>query len=182
MTLITVVRLSAVTAAILLATGATRAESKAEIDIGIFNTMSLFFAQDAANRELAAKAAGILVFPRIRQRGAGSAGDCGQGALLVDGHPVAYYSIGATASGAAAGPSQRSEVLLFMTQGALEAFRNSHDWVVGANARVAVVTKGAGAQYDTRTLRKPILAFLFGERGLIGTRSIDGERISMKSS
>jgi len=168
--------------AMLLASGAARADSKAEIDVGVASAMSRFYAQDPANRELARKAAGVLVFPHITKGGVGIAGEYGEGALLVGGHPVAYYSIGAASVGATVGVGQRSEVLLFMTREALDGFRKSQGWTVGADAQVAVVSKGAGAQYDNETLRKPILAFVFGEKGLIGDLSIEGAKITMKAT
>ncbi len=177
-----VLQVTAATVALLFAMVASRAETQAEINVGVSNAMSRFYAQDPANRELVGKAAGVLVFPHITKGGVGIAGEYGEGALLVGGHPVAYYSIGAASIGATVGVGQHSEVLLFMTREALDGFRKSHGWTVGTDAQVAVVSKGAGAQYDNATLRKPILAFLFGEKGLIGDLSIEGSKITMKSS
>lgn len=164
------------------AAAVSRAETKAEINAGVTEAMTRFYAQDPANRELANKAAGVLVFPRITKGGVGVAGEYGEGSLLVHGHPVAYYSIGSASVGATLGVGQHSEVLLFMTRASLDAFRRSHGWTVGADAQVAVVSKGAGAQYEAATLRKPILAFVFSEKGLIGDLSIEGSKISVKSS
>ena len=175
-------QVGATSAALIFVTGAARAETRAEIDAGVRDAMSRFYAQDHANRELVKKAAGVLVFPHVTKGGVGVAGEYGEGSLLVDGRPVAYYSIGAASVGATVGVGQHSEVLLFMTQQALDDFRKSHGWTVGADAQVALVSKGAGAQYDNETLRKPILAFVFGEKGLIGDLSIEGAKITMKSS
>jgi lipid-binding SYLF domain-containing protein len=43
---------------------------------------------------------------------------------------------------------------------------------------VAVLSKGAGGDYDTKTLQRPILGFVFGEKGLIGDASLDGSKIT----
>ena len=64
-----------------------------------------------------------------------------------------------------------------MTDAALEKFMNSKDWTVGIDAGVAVV-KGAGAQYDSETLRKPVVAFVFGEKGLIADVSLEGAKVT----
>jgi len=40
-----------------------------------------------------------------------------------------------------------------------------------------VLTDGGGGSYDTQTLQKPILAFVFGENGLIGDASVEGSKI-----
>ena len=175
-------QISAAAVAMLFASVPSRAETKAEIDVAVSAAMSRFYAQDHANRELVSKAAGVLVFPHITKGGIGVAGEYGEGALRVGGHTVAYYSIGAASVGATVGVGQHSEVLLFMTQEALDGFRKSHGWTVGADAQVALVSKGAGAQYDNATLRRPILAFVFGEKGLIGDISIEGAKITMKAS
>jgi hypothetical protein len=42
----------------------------------------------------------------------------------------------------------------------------------------AVISKGAGGRYDTTTLGKPILGFVFGEKGLIGDLSLEGTKIT----
>jgi lipid-binding SYLF domain-containing protein len=38
--------------------------------------------------------------------------------------------------------------------------------------------KGAGGDYDSETLRKPVLAFVFNEHGLIADASLEGAKIS----
>lgn len=177
-----VLKTTVVTAAILFGALVAKAESTAEINVGVANAMSRFYAQDASHLELSRKAAGILVFPHVTKGGLGIAGEYGEGALLVDGRPTAYYTIGAASVGATAGVGQHSEVILFMTQEALGNFRRSQGWTVGADAQVAVVSKGAGAQYNTEVMKKPILAFMFGEKGLIGDLSIEGAKISIKTS
>jgi hypothetical protein len=40
-----------------------------------------------------------------------------------------------------------------------------------------VVSKGAGGGYDSETLQKPILGFVFDEKGLIGDLSLKGSKI-----
>ena len=48
-----------------------------------------------------------------------------------------YYSTTAGSIGFQAGAQSKAMVLLFMTQGALDKFRNSSGWTVGADATVA---------------------------------------------
>ena len=45
------------------------------------------------------KSTGMLVFPRVTKRGAGVAAEYGEGALLVHGKTVGYYSVGAASVG-----------------------------------------------------------------------------------
>jgi lipid-binding SYLF domain-containing protein len=49
---------------------------------------------------------------------------------------------------------------------------------VGADVGIAVASKGAGADYDTVTMKKPVVAFVFGEKGLIADASVDGTKVN----
>jgi lipid-binding SYLF domain-containing protein len=70
------------------------------------------------------------------------------------------------------------EIILFMTQGALDKFTKSEGWSAGGDTSIAVVSQGTGAQYDSATLGKPILGFIFSEKGLIGDVSLEGTKIT----
>jgi lipid-binding SYLF domain-containing protein len=65
-----------------------------------------------------------------------------------------------------------------MTPDSLDKFQKSEDWSVGADASFALVSKGSGGQYDTATLGKPILGFIFHEKGLLGDLSFEGSKIT----
>jgi lipid-binding SYLF domain-containing protein len=156
---------------------AARADSKQEIDVSVADTLQRFTNANPAHAELLRKAAGILVFPRITKAGAGIGGEHGDGALLKHGQTVNYYSLTSGSVGLTLGAGQRSEVLLFMTREALEKFEASGSFNVGVDAQVAVVSQGAGGAYDSETLRKPILGFVFDEKGLIGDLSLKGSKI-----
>ena len=154
------------------------ARTKAEIDASADRALTHFYALNPKHKELAGKAVGILIFGRVTKGGAGVAGEFGEGALRVNGATVNYYSIASASVGLTLGVARHSEVILFMTQESLEKFRESQDWSVGADTSFALVSKGAGGQYDSATLNKPILGFIFGEKGLIGDLSFEGSKIT----
>jgi len=153
------------------------AESKAEIDVSVDEALKQFYALSAANKDLASKAAGMLVFPRVTKGGVGIGGEYGEGVLQVNGKTVNYYSVGSASIGLTLGVAKRSEIVMFMTQEALDKFTKSDGWSIGADAGVALVSQGAGGTYDSKTLQKPILGFVFGEKGLIGDLSLEGSKI-----
>jgi lipid-binding SYLF domain-containing protein len=161
-----------------LASTAVLAASKAEIDAGVARTRHAFKHLNTENQALAHKAYGELVFPELTKGGVGVAGEFGEGALLVHGKTRAYYSLTAASVGLTLGGGQHSEILLFMTPDALNKFENSKGWSVGADAGVALISSGSDKSYDTETLKKPILAFIFGEKGLIGDASVEGAKIN----
>jgi lipid-binding SYLF domain-containing protein len=40
-----------------------------------------------------------------------------------------------------------------------------------------MISKGGGGNYDTDTLKKPVVGFVFAEKGLIGDASLEGSKI-----
>ncbi len=156
----------------------TMAASPAEIDVGVQATLQSFYAQNSEHRELADKAAAMLVFPHVTKAGVGVGGLHGEGAFLVQGKTVKYFQVTGASLGATLGAAEHAEVILFMTSEARDNFQRSEGWTIGADAGVAVASKGTGAEYDVATLRRPILTFVLDERGLIGDLSLRGLRIT----
>jgi lipid-binding SYLF domain-containing protein len=162
----------------LLSVGNAFATTKAVLNARADRTMKHFYAMSPMNRQLAGKAAGILVFSRVTKGGAGVAGEYGEGVLRRDGSTVSYYSVGSASIGLTLGVGQHAEVIMFMTKDSLDTFQHSGGWSVGADTAVAVVSDGASGQYDSAILDKPILGFLFAEKGLIGDASLEGSKIT----
>lgn len=154
------------------------ADTKAEIDANVAKTLTQFNALNPANKSLANKAAGMLVFPRVTKAGIGVAGEHGEGVLQVNGKTVNYYSIGAASVGLTLGLGTHHEIIMFMTKESLDKFTRSDGWSIGADAGITVVEAGTTGDYDSKTEQKPILGFIFGEKGLIGDLSLEGSKIS----
>jgi len=162
----------------LLISGMSFGATKAEIDERVHVTMRQFYELNAQHKDLVARAKGVLVFPKITKGGVGVGGQFGEGALRIDGKNVDYYSISSASVGLTLGLAKHKEVILFMTQEALDKFVNSHGWSIGADTGVAILSKGGGGDYDTQTLQRPILGFVFGEKGLIGDASLEGSKVT----
>jgi lipid-binding SYLF domain-containing protein len=129
-------------------------------------------------RELSAKARGMLVFPRVFKAGYGIGGEFGEGVLLADGRTVDYYNIASASVGLQLGIQRKSVVVLFMTDEALRRFRESEGWKVGVDTSIAIVTVGIGGEIDTDTLQKPVIGFLFSNKGLMYNLTLEGSKIS----
>jgi lipid-binding SYLF domain-containing protein len=162
----------------LVASAGSFAHSKAALDASAAKTLKHFYALNPANRKLVDRAVGALVFSRVTKGGAGVAGEFGEGVLQVKGETVNYYSVGSASVGLTLGVARHSEIILFMTQDALDRFTASKGWSVGADTAVAVVSEGAGGQYDSAVVGKPILGFIFGEKGLLADVSLEGSKIT----
>ena len=171
-----VLAMTALTVLCLGATVASVAATRAEIDQQVTATLTEFNALSPGNPTLGKKAAGMLVFPKVTKGGVGVAGEFGEGALQVNGKTVGYYSIGSASVGLTLGLAKHSEIIMFMTQDSLDKFTNSDGWSIGADAGVTVVKMAASGEYDSKTQQKPILAFVFAEKGLIGDLSLEGSK------
>ncbi len=112
----------------LFASAASIAASKMEIDASVSTALKNWEAINPNHRELESKAAGMLVFPRITKGGVGIAGEYGEGVLRVNDQTVGYYSVSSASVGLTLGIAKHSEIILFMTQEALDKFRNSKGW------------------------------------------------------
>jgi lipid-binding SYLF domain-containing protein len=161
----------------LFTSAASPAQSTSAIDAGVQQALQQFNLLDPRHMDLEKRAAGILIFPQITKGGVALAAEYGRGALQIGGATVGYYSLASTSVGLTAGMATRSEIILFMTQSALDRFMKSRGWSVGADTGIALISKGAAADYDSNTLKKPILGFVFGEKGLIADLSVEGSRI-----
>jgi lipid-binding SYLF domain-containing protein len=169
--------MSVVVAALFLSAVSISA-TREQIDEGVQNTMTQFNQLNPAHPGLVARAKGILVFPHLTKGGVGVGGEFGEGALLVNGQNAGYYSLSQASVGLTLGLAKHEEIIMFMTQEALDKFTSTKGWSVGADTGVAVLSKGAGGDYDTKTLQRPILGFVFGEKGLIGDASLEGSKIT----
>ena len=162
-------------------TGAGKADNSAvrsEINNGIDSTMDRLYAQVPGSRELVAKSAGVLVFPRVLAAGLVVGGEYGKGALRVGGRTAAYYSIGSVSVGFQAGAQSKAMVILFMTRDALDKFRASRGWDVGADASVALAKVGANGAIDTTTANNPVQVVVLTNAGLMANLNLEGTKIS----
>jgi len=157
---------------------AGEAKTKQELDAQVRATLVSFYQHVADGRKLVRKAAGVLVFPEVFKGGIGIGGEYGEGALLVHGKIVDYYSTAAASIGFQLGAQIKSQVILFMTDEALRSFRRSQGWKVGVDGSVALATLGAGGEVDSETLRKPVIGFIFSNKGLMYNLTFEGSKIT----
>ena len=153
-----------------------QAASKVELDARVQATLERLQEHESAAVELVRKASGILVFPRVLKAGFGLGGSTGEGSLLVDNQPVQYYRTTSLSIGFQIGGQASSEVVLFMTEQALERFRHSDGWEAGVDGSIALITVGVGGDIDTHNLQSPIIGFIFGNQGLMYELSFEGSK------
>ncbi|VTU39588.1 hypothetical protein H6CHR_05532 [Variovorax sp. PBL-H6] len=154
------------------------ASSRVSIDAQVDATLSKLYDAVPDSRELIARSRGVLVFPSVVGGSLGVGAEYGRGALRVGNRTQAYYSTTAGSVGFQAGAHSRAVIYVFTNQEALDRFRNSKGWTVGADATVAAATVGANGRIDTNTMRQPVVGFVLNNLGLEAGVSIQGARIA----
>lgn len=148
----------------------------ATIDARVDQTLNYLYTTYPTSRDLAAKAAGILVLPLVTEAGFGLGGGYGRGALRVGDITVDYYSVVQASAGFQFGAQQYAHVLMFMTEEALLDFRRSPGWVAGADLEYVFQNEGEAFKADTATLDAPVLAMVFGQAGIRIGATIEGAK------
>ncbi len=157
---------------------ATDMSKRQSIDASVDGTMSRLYTTVNGSRELVAKSRGILVFPSVLQVGFVVGGQYGEGALRMGGSSVGYYSTISGSFGLQAGAQSKAIIFCFMTQDALDKFRSSDGWSVGADASVALVKMGANGAVDSTTATAPVEVFILTNAGLMADVSLAGTKVS----
>ena len=158
--------------------GTSYAASKVEIDIEVSASLDKFKEEVMGSEKFLEKAEGVLVFPDVVKAGFGIGGEYGEGALLIKGKTVDYYSTAAASFGFQFGAQFKTVMLIFLNKEALGKFRSSSGWEAGVDGSVALIELGAGKDVNTINLKDPIVGFVFSNKGLMYNLTLEGSKIT----
>jgi lipid-binding SYLF domain-containing protein len=158
--------------------GVPTAKTAKEIDPEVNEALKLFSKHVKGAKEFLNTAKGVLVIPNIVKAGLGVGGQYGEGALRIGGKTVAYYSLAAGSIGIQIGAQKTNLVLVFRQDEALKKFRAGSGWKAGVDGSVALIDTGAGKSLDTMNVNDPIVAFLFGQQGLMASATVEGAKFT----
>jgi lipid-binding SYLF domain-containing protein len=154
------------------------AKTAKQIDAEVNAAIKLFSQQVKGGKEFLNAAKGVLVIPNIIKAGLGVGGEYGEGALRIGGKTVEYYSLAAGSVGFQIGAQKTNLILIFMQEEALKNFRSSAGWKVGVDGSVTFIDVGKGKSLDTLNIKDPIVAFMFGQKGLMANATIEGAKFT----
>ncbi len=178
----TVRRISSVvvlfTVVFLVFSAVSYAKTRGEINAEVRAAMERFRKKVKGSSAYLKGAKGVLVMPHITKAGLVVGGKYGQGALLVGGKTVGYYSLTEGSLGWQIGAQQYDMVILFMTDEVLKKFRSSEGWEAGVDAEVTLISTGAAASVETLRSQHPVAGFIFDQKGLMGGVSIKGAKFT----
>ena len=171
-------RILVLTLAFLFIAQSLFAASAREIDVSVDVALERFYKEVPGSGEFTKKSKAILVFPSVIKAGIGIGGEYGEGAMRINGKTVEYYNTMAASIGFQLGAQAKSIVMLFMENGVLKEFRNSEGWKAGVDGSVALINLGMGDSLDTINVKDPIVAFVFGQKGLMYNLTFEGSKFN----
>jgi lipid-binding SYLF domain-containing protein len=148
----------------------------ATIDARVDATLNQMYISYPGTRDLAARAAGVLVMPLVTEVGLGLGGSYGRGALRLGPSTVDYYSATSGSAGLQIGAQQFSHVLFFMTPESMSEFRRSQGWAAGADVEYAFSDQSDMLRAETTTSLSPVIAVVFGQTGLRIGATLEGTK------
>jgi lipid-binding SYLF domain-containing protein len=155
-----------------------RAADRATIDARVDSALALLFAQRPGSEELFRRAKGVLVMPDVRKAGLFVGGAYGEGALIVEGVKVAYYSVAAASFGLQLGAQITRQAIFFLTEEALREFRLADGWDLSAGAEITGEGDGFDLSASTALSNRPIVAVTFGQDGAMLSAALEGAKYS----
>lgn len=162
----------------LLSSGLAFAATAKEIDVSVDATLDRFNTEIPGSKNFIKSAKGVLVFPQVIKAGFGIGAEYGEGALRIGNKTVEYYSTMAASIGFQLGAQTKSILLVFTKEKALQEFRKSDGWKAGVDGSVALISLGMGDSLDTTNVKDPIVAFVFGQKGLMYNLTLEGSKFS----
>jgi lipid-binding SYLF domain-containing protein len=176
--LTTILAALALAASTVLAPNPALAASAAEIDRDAHRVLKKLYEKSSAAKALGEKAKAVLVFPSITKGGFLVGGQYGEGVLLKEGKPVAYYNTVSVSYGLQIGVQKYGYALFFMTDAAREYLDRSDGWELGTGPSIVIVDEGAAGGISTTSARSDIYAFIFSQKGLMAGLGLQGTKIT----
>ena len=159
-------------------TSSTASNADTRVDADARATLNRLYSTVAGSRDVVQRAAGVLVFPKVIGGALIIGAEHGQGVLLEKGRTTGYYSTTGASIGWQAGAESKAVIYVFNTADALQRFKASKGWTVGADAVVAVGHVGANGSIDSQTANQPVVSFVMNNAGVEGGVSLNGSKIT----
>jgi lipid-binding SYLF domain-containing protein len=143
-----------------------------EVDIAI----EKFKKEIEGGEKFLLKVKGYIVFPSVIKGGFIIGAKYGEGALRVNGKTKFYLSMSAASIGLQAGAQEYSMVIAFISENSLKNFYKSNGWEAGIDSSITIAQWGVSKDLSSISFEKPIVAFIYGEKGLMAGVSIAGTK------
>jgi len=140
--------------------------------------LQTLYKSNATAESISKKAKAVLIFPSIVKAGLVFGGSYGEGVLNKGSKLVGYYNSVSASWGWQAGAESYSYVVFLMSDKAVKYLDKSNGWEIGVGPTVVVVNEGVAKNMSSSTLKDDAYAFIFDQKGLMASLSIEGTKIS----
>jgi len=154
----------------------TFAQTAQELDKKVDSAIAKFKQEVPGGANFLPKVKGYLVFPKVIKAGLIVGGKYAEGALRVNGKTQHYYDMTAASIGLQAGVQEYSMLIAFLSDASLNNFIHSNGWEAGVDGSITVSDWGKSKDITSMSFEKPIIAFIYGEKGLMASISIAGTK------
>jgi lipid-binding SYLF domain-containing protein len=149
-----------------------------ELSAEAAQVLQTLYQKNPAAESLSKQAKAVLVFPKIVKAGFVFGGSYGEGVLTKNSQFAGYYNSVSGSWGWQAGVESYAYVVFLMNDKALKYLNRSEGWEFGVGPTVVVIDEGAAKNLSSTTLQKDAYAFIFDQKGLMASLSIEGTKIS----
>ena len=160
----------------LLFTQQSLAKSATLINTEVDSAIQKFGKEIVGGEKFLSKVKGYLVFPAVIKGGFIIGAEYGEGALRIDGMTKHFYSMTSASIGYQAGAQVYAVVIAFISEASMNSFIQSNGWEAGVDGSIAVAEWGKGKDISSISYEKPIVAFIFDQKGLMASASIKGTK------
>ncbi|SFV68518.1 putative lipoprotein [hydrothermal vent metagenome] len=152
------------------------AKSAAALDKDVDIAIKKFEKQVIGGKAFLPKTKAYLVFPSVIRGGIIIGGKYGEGALRVNGETKYYYSMTSASVGFQAGVQEYAMIIAFLSDASLKNFIKSNGWEAGIDGSITISDWGHSKDLSSISFEKPIVGFIYGEKGLMASVSIAGTK------
>jgi lipid-binding SYLF domain-containing protein len=120
----------------------------------------------------------IVIFPSIVKAGFVFGGSYGEGVMTKGTQFAGYYNSVSASWGWQIGAESYGYVVFLMNDKAVQYLEKSHGWEIGVGPTIVVVNEGIAKNLSSTTLKDDAYAFIFDQKGLMVSLSLEGTKIS----
>ncbi|MEA1051924.1 lipid-binding SYLF domain-containing protein [Lamprobacter modestohalophilus] len=158
--------------------GQSFAATAEDLDRDAAKALQLLYETNPSTVEIGKNAKAILIFPSVVKAGLVFGGSYGEGVLMKGDKVAGYYNSVSASWGWQAGAQSYSYVVFLMNDKALSYLDSSEGWEIGVGPTVVVVDEGVAKNLSSTSLKDDAYAFIFDQKGLMASLSIEGTKIT----
>jgi len=154
------------------------AQTSVEIDQDVDIAIQKFKQDIEGGDKFLSKVKGYAVFPTVVKAGIIIGGKYAEGAVRVNGKSKSkfYLSMSSVSIGLQAGAQRYSMLIAFVTPESLKSFYKSDGWETGLEGSITIAQWGANKDMSSISFEKPIIAFIYNERGIMASINLSGTK------